>query len=130
MAAETDLGRLLADLDPVLDPVPYGYGLLAHGQPFPPGFEAFAVIRETEGMTVIAPLAALEAAGMASNGNWARITMMVHSALEAVGLTAAMAKALTVAGISANVVAAYHHDHLFVPWERREQAVAVLRALG
>lgn len=55
--------------------------------------------------------------------------MMVHSSLEAVGMTAAMATALTRAGISANVVAAYHHDHVFVPWTRREDAVAALRAL-
>jgi uncharacterized protein len=42
------------------------------------------------------------------------ITLEVHSALEAVGLTAAVSKALAKANISANVIAAYHHDHIFV----------------
>jgi len=54
----------------------------------------------------------------------------VHSSLEAVGMTAALAKALTEAGISANVVAAYHHDHIFVPWARRHDALAALEALA
>ena len=41
-----------------------------------------------------------------------------------------MATALTRVGISANVVAAYYHDHIFVPWDRRDEAVAVLRGLA
>jgi hypothetical protein len=45
-------------------------------------------------------------------------------------MTAALAKALTEAGISANVVAAYHHDHIFVPWARRHDALAALEALA
>ncbi len=58
------------------------------------------------------------------------ITLTVHSSLEAVGLTAAVATALTEAGISANVVAAFFHDHIFVPAADADQAVAVLLALG
>jgi hypothetical protein len=53
----------------------------------------------------------------------------VHSSLEAVGLTAAVAGALTAAGISANVVAAFHHDHVFVPADRAEAAMAQLDLL-
>lgn len=130
MAAESDLARLLAGLTPVLDTHAYGFALLPHGQALPAGLEPFGLLREAEGLTIIAMLDDLAAAGIAAEGRWARITMMVHSALEAVGMTAAMATALTQAGISANVVAAYHHDHVFVPWDRRDEAVAVLRALG
>ncbi len=60
----------------------------------------------------------------------ARITLNVHSALEAVGLTAAVATALTREGISANVVAAYYHDHIFVPEVDAERALEALRALS
>jgi len=55
------------------------------------------------------------------------ITLQVHSALEAVALTAAISHALTEAGVSANVVAGYTHDHVFVPLERADDA---MRALG
>lgn len=51
------------------------------------------------------------------------ITLQVHSALAAVGLTAAASAALTDAGISCNVLAGYHHDHLLVPLDRVEQAL-------
>ena len=81
-------------------------------------------------LTVIATAAELAALGIPALTGLARLTMMVQSSLEAVGMTAAMATALTSAGISANVVAAYHHDHIFVPWARRHEAVAVLRGLA
>jgi Uncharacterized protein conserved in bacteria len=130
MPGETDLGRLLASLDPQPDPREFGYAILPHGTPLPPGFQPFGLFHEDEGVTVIATAADLAASGIPALTGLARLTMMVHSSLEAVGMTAAMATALTRAGISANVVAAYHHDHIFVPWDRRDEAVAVLRGLA
>lgn len=53
----------------------------------------------------------------------------MHSELEAVGLTAAIAGALTRHGISGNLVAGYFHDHVFVQWERRAAAMEALTAL-
>jgi hypothetical protein len=41
-----------------------------------------------------------------------------------------LASALAEEGISANVVAAYFHDHLFVPWEQRDRAMAILSTLA
>jgi hypothetical protein len=58
------------------------------------------------------------------------ITLRVTSALDAVGLTAAVAGELAQAGLSCNVIAGYHHDHLFVPYDRAPSAVAVLEALA
>jgi hypothetical protein len=55
---------------------------------------------------------------------------MVHSALDGVGLTAAVASVLAERGIACNVVAGFHHDHLFVPWERREEALEALASLS
>lgn len=130
MPGETDLGKLLASLDPVLDPREFGYAIVPHGTALPAGFQPWGLFHEDEGLTVIAPVAELAAADIAALTGLARLTMMVQSSLEAVGMTAAMATALTRAGISANVVAAYHHDHIFVPWNRREEAVAALQALA
>ena len=63
-------------------------------------------------------------------GGWARITLGVHSSLAAVGLTARVAESLTAHGISANMVAAFHHDHVFVPWDRRDEALIILDNLS
>ena len=57
------------------------------------------------------------------------ITLTVHSALQAVGLTAAFSAALGEVGISCNVVAGVFHDHLFVPVDRAHDAMDALRAL-
>ncbi len=46
------------------------------------------------------------------------------------GLTAAVSGALTQAGISANVVAAYYHDTFSCPAADAERAVQMLRALS
>ena len=54
----------------------------------------------------------------------------MHSALDAVGLTAAFATALAAAGISCNVLAGYHHDHVLVDTDRASEAVSVLERLA
>ena len=130
MPGETDLAKLLSSLDPRLDDREFGYAIIPDDQPLPAGFRPLGLFHEEEGLTLIAPAAELAAAGIPALAGLARLTMIVQSSLEAVGMTAAMATALTKAGISANVVAAYHHDHIFVPWDRRDEAVAVLAALG
>jgi uncharacterized protein len=78
----------------------------------------------------VAPADVLDRAGIAYQGEWARISLQVHSDLAAVGLTAAIAAELTTHGISANVVAGYFHDHVFVQWDRRAAAMVALSALG
>jgi hypothetical protein len=87
---------------------------------------ALGSFREEEGVTLI--LEEERAAEIGLEGpRWARITLAVHSSLTAVGLIAEVATALAEAGISCNPVSAWHHDHLFVPWEQRQ---AALDALG
>lgn len=80
-------------------------------------------------MTVIVEESVAIAHGLQPLFRAAWITLTVSSDLAAVGLTAAVARALTDAGISCNVVAAAHHDHLFVPVERAGDAIAALRGL-
>lgn len=94
-----------------------------------PVSEAIALFREEEGFTLIlrrktADKLDLEYSFIAS---W--ITLNVHSSLEAVGLTAKVSEALTNAGISCNALAAYYHDHIFVPYKDRDKAAAALRNL-
>ena len=88
--------------------------------------DARAVVREAEGVTLVLPashaLAPRDAIAMR------QITLNVHSALDGVGLTAAVAEALAQEGIPCNVLAGFHHDHVFVPSAQAERAVAVLAA--
>ena len=92
--------------------------------------DAVAFVREDEGVTLVVEQRTADTHGWGYSSVMARITLTVHSALEAVGLTAAVAAALAGAGISANMVAGYHHDHVFVPEGDAAQAVAVLQALS
>lgn len=119
--AERDLAVLLRGMEPVLHPEPYGFAVWEGALPFQP----FATVAEAEGLTVVAPVADL-----GGGEAWARISLTVHSDLAAVGLTAAFATALAAEGISCNVIAGVHLDHLFVQWDRREAAMAALRELS
>lgn len=128
VTGERDLAVLLATLRPQLHPGTYVFAVAPAG--FPPCEEAVATVREAEGLTLVLPLAAAERRGLPFAFEAAWITLTVQSALDAVGLTAAVATALTRRGISCNVVAGHHHDHLFVPADRREEALDALRRLG
>jgi hypothetical protein len=127
VAGERDLTVLLRDMSPRLHAGAYVY-VLAPEEPV--DADPIVVVREEEGTTWVLRREEADALGLPYGFVAARITLEVHSALEAVGLTAAFARALTEAGISANVVAGLHHDHIFVPHERAQDAVAALRALS
>lgn len=127
MAAITDLNTLIASMRPRLDPEVYVWSCVDQ---VPGGVTPVATIREDEGVTVVCTQDDADAAGLGSTFACARITLEVHSALEAVGLTAAFAAALGEAGISANVVAGFHHDHIFVPLDRAADAIEALERLS
>ena len=91
--------------------------------------EPLAMFREAEGVSLILERNAAEAAGFPVAAPMALITLNVYSALDGVGLTAAVAGALAQAGIACNMVAALNHDHVFVPAGRAEEAMTVLLAL-
>lgn len=86
-----------------------------------------ALISETEGWTAI--VNAEDASASDESDYFAWLTLDVYSSLHAVGLTAAVSSVLADAGIPANMVAAFHHDHLLVPVERASEAQEVLAAL-
>lgn len=123
-----NLDQMLRSLDPVLNHGVYAYatvGSWAQAQALSP----VAMVREPEGITVITTEERALEAGLPILFRAAWITLEVHSDLDGVGLTAAVAKVLADAGISCNVVAGVHHDHLFVPIARADEAVALLKSL-
>lgn len=125
---EIDLKTLLASMQPWLDPEPYVFCVVGDDQVS--DLKPLATFREDEGLSVVLSESGAKAAGFKNQAQFRRITLTIHSSLEAVGLTAAVSNRLAEAGISANVIAAYHHDHIFVPEERAENALEVLRALS
>jgi hypothetical protein len=94
------------------------------------GMAAEAIIREDEGPTVVMRREDADAEGIPYDFVAAWIILTVHSDLAAVGLTAAFSTALAEAGISCNVLAGFHHDHLLVPADRRDDALAALENLA
>jgi uncharacterized protein len=86
--------------------------------------------RENEGMTIVCTQQYADNQEFTYSSVFSWITLSVHSALEAVGLTAAFSTALANNHISCNVVAGYYHDHIFVPKEAGEKAMDVLENLA
>lgn len=129
MSGETNLARLLQSMTPRLNPGQYVFCCVPTEHDCS-GLQPIASLRETEGLSLVLPREVADAHGLHYYYVAAWITLEVHSSLAAVGLTASFSAALAQAGISCNVVAGFHHDHIFVPSERAEQALSTLRALS
>lgn len=128
MSGERDLRKLLSGMRPELHPGRYVFTTVAGS--VPSGVTPVVTVAEQEGLTLVVRQEDADTAGLAYDYVAGWITLRVHSALEAVGLTAAVARELASAGLSCNVVAGFHHDHLFVPCERADEALTLLEGLG
>ena len=130
MTGEEDLNKLLVLLEPNLLPSDFvfctaanlKYGDLAELQPI-------ASYQEEEGLTLVLDKKAADGAGLADDLVFNCITLTVHSSLDAVGLTAAISGKLAANGISANIIAAYHHDHVFVQKCNAQSALQLLNEI-
>lgn len=129
MAGEDDLGKLLATMRPELQPGAFVFATV-EGRDVPTGLDPIGTFREAEGMTLILPAQDAGHPAIVASKPMRQITLTVHSSLDAVGLTAAFATELTRHGISANVVAGYYHDHIFVGMDDAERAMGVLQNLS
>jgi len=130
MNGEADLDRLLASMDPELRPGVYVLATIGPDASLPEGITPVMTFSEEEEMTLILERAAAEAAGIKGAFPSRMITLRIHSSLEAAGFLARITVRLAEAGIGVNPVSAYFHDHLFVPEDRAEEAIAQLRMLS
>ena len=87
---------------------------------------SFAMVREAESITLILPPEQAKSVAQENGTGFKRIELQVYSSLEAVGLTAAISQCLKEHNISANVIAGFHHDHIFVPEKDAKQAISAL----
>lgn len=132
---EKNLKKLLANINPELASEEYLFctvtgddkNVLNSGMTPDPELEPIATFREKEALTLVVEAGRAAKAGLTGNGPWSLITCTINSDLNAVGFLAAMASALAERGISVNAFSAYYHDHLFVPADRAEEALAILK---
>ncbi|MBT5187295.1 MAG: ACT domain-containing protein [Kordiimonadaceae bacterium] len=92
--------------------------------------EPIGTFCEEEGLTLILSKSKADQNNLSYAGVFCQISLKVHSSLEAVGLTAAFSNALKNVGVSANVIAGYYHDHIFVPKDHAEIALKALRGIS
>ena len=129
MPSETNLQKLLVSMKPELKPGEYVFSTVD-----PADFKgvqnaSLGWFREPEGITLILEKNAAITAGLEIAFPSRMITLTVHSSLEAVGFLAVITERLAAAGISVNAISAYYHDHLFVPVEKADHAMAVLHQI-
>lgn len=127
MSGETNLARLLAGMSPQCRPGRFVFVTVEDGTL---DADVQASVVEPEGLSVVVTQGDADRLGLTYDYVAGWITLQVHSALAAVGLTAAVSTALAAADTSCNVVAGHHHDHLLVPIDRLEDALGVLRRLA
>lgn len=127
MAVVRDRARMIAGMAPSLDAETYVFCSCdaAFGAAYRDA--ALGSFREAEGVTLILAERDARRAGFPVDAPMRRITLQVPSALDGVGLTAAVAGALAEADVPCNMVAAYHHDHVFVPAADADRALDILK---
>ena len=128
MAGETQLSALLGSMRPELHSGEYVFTSTPDAA-VPAGVAPVVTVAEEEGLTLVLRKEHADRLGLEYDYVAGWITLRVHSALEAVGLTAAVSATLANGGLSCNVVAGFYHDHLFVPHDSADQAVKMLEDL-
>ncbi|CAM4297246.1 ACT domain-containing protein [Pseudoalteromonas byunsanensis] len=127
MTGETNLAILLKSMLPTLLDGEFVFISLADGcYGDAAQLQPKAMFMESEGMTLVVPKALADKHHHAYDSVFNCITLNVHSSLDAVGLTAAFAAKLTEKSISANVIAGYYHDHIFVQTHKAHEAIQAL----
>ena len=130
MSGYKELSYLLKNMEPTHVPGSYVFGTVSAETLETLSYTVRLVFREDEAITVIVEREIADANSISYGAVWSLVTMTVHSDLEAVGFLAKITSVLAEAGITANTVSAFYHDHLFVPEDRMEESLSLLRNLS
>ncbi|MCL2331188.1 MAG: ACT domain-containing protein [Proteobacteria bacterium] len=87
------------------------------------------IFREADSTTVIIPESVAIKLNIEYSFRAAWIVLTAETSLNDLGITAKFAKILSDNGISCNVFAPIRHDHIFVPYDKGEQAVKLLEEI-
>ena len=127
MSGMIELDKLLKSMEPSLLEPEFVFCTVSGSLADYVSLNPVATFIEAEGLTLVLNKHTAQSAGLQFEGAFRQITLTVHSSLEAVGLTAAVSAKLAANGISANVIAAYYHDHIFVQSTKAEMALSALK---
>lgn len=131
MSGERDLDNLIASMSPILMKGEYVFCTFRdarYGDYLE--LEPIISVKESEGLTLVVPKHKADEKSLSYDSVFKGITLSVHSSLDAIGLTAAFSSKLGEHGISANVIAGYYHDHIFVQNELADKAIEALNELS
>ncbi len=130
MPGERDLKALLEGMKPVMQDGTFVFCAVADGTEIPAAIRPRLIFREQEATTIVIRRDEADSLGFPCQFASRLITLTIQSSLEAVGFLAAITARLAKAGISVNAVSAFHHDHLFVPHDRADEALALLQSMS
>ena len=129
MVGETNLKKLIEGMSPRLNEGEYVFATVKDLSSIDRK-DTLGEFKEAEGVTVVIRKDKADARQLSYDYVASWITLTVHSSLDAVGLTAAFSTELAKHAISCNVVAGYHHDHIFVNRKEAKKAMRVLNAMA
>ena len=129
MAGETNLAKLMKGMSPRLNAGEYVFVRVKDLREIDRN-ETICEFKEPEGITVVIEKSKADELKFTYEYIASWITLMIHSSLDAVGLTALFSTELAKYNISCNVIAGYYHDHIFVHREDAERAIQVLSDLS
>lgn len=129
MTGEKDLKKLLQSMEPQLNEGEYVFCTVKI-LPQIDMNDIVSCFKEDEGHTLVIRKELADTLNLNYEFVASWITLKIHSSLEAVGLTAAFSKVLTAKNISCNVIAGYHHDHIFVSVKDADNAMTELKKLS